>query len=774
MEENKEKLPVPVETMTALDLHRDYGVGRTATVDSAEVHLRDYWRIIRRRLWVPISSVFVIVTLTTIYNLRAPSIYEGLTQIQIDRESSALELKDLSISYWGDDSQYLNTQVRNLKSPTLAYEVVKTLDLENNPKFIPKGGRKKGAEQKKLEETPDRQADMRRLENYTDALLESVEIERVRETRLVQIRYRHPDQELAKKVADTWADVFVQRNLEKRLKGNKDSLAFLESRIGELKLKLKSAEEQLINYRRQHQVIDFGEKENTVLARLAELNRRLLEAENERKTLQVTYNLSRQLPDPNALPEVQRDPLIQELNKKLTELKQQRAQLLVEFTPEWPAVRQIEQQIVQLEGELRASYQRILGGIETQYRSALQREEALRKAFNEQRSETLLQNEGAIQANILQQEVDTNRALLDKLLQSQKEVDVSAASKKNNISVTDYSPWPRRPVAPKRAQNIALSFLLALIGGVGLALFLDYINNKIESVEDIDRYLQLPALGVIPVFPEGKARKRLTRALASKELAPATVNTSVYSGPMILTEIDPNSSIAESYRQLRTAVLLSSADHAPRTILVTSSQPAEGKTTTSVNLAISLAQTGASVLILDADLHRPRVHKIFGIKNAQGLCNYLAGDCELASLVQIALPNLYILPVGPLPPNPAELLGSDKMRQMIKTLAGNFDHVVIDSPPVASFADSLILSSMVEGVILVVRGDFTLREVAQRTKANLLSVGARILGVVANHVKLQPHDYYYYSTYYSRYYYQDSDAADEQNIEPKNKAAKDA
>ncbi len=203
--------------------------------------------------------------------------------------------------------------------------------------------------------------------------------------------------------------------------------------------------------------------------------------------------------------------------------------------------------------------------------------------------------------------------------------------------------------------------------------------------------------------------------------------------------------------------MLSSAGHAPRTLLITSSQPAEGKTTTSVNTSISLAQTGAAVLIIDADLRRPRVHKVFNLKNNAGLSNYLAGECDIGSLIQIAMPNLYVLPVGPLPPNPAELLGSAKMKQVIETLQSNFDYVVIDSPPVSSFADSLILSALVEGVIIVVKAGMTPREMAQRTKAHLQSVGAKILGVVVNQIKLQPHDYYYYSTYYSRYYYGEGD-----------------
>jgi capsular exopolysaccharide synthesis family protein len=418
--------------------------------------------------------------------------------------------------------------------------------------------------------------------------------------------------------------------------------------------------------------------------------------------------------------------------------------------------------------------------LENQYRSATQREESLRKAFLQQREETMEQNYAAIEAKMYQADIDSNRQLLDSLLQSQKGVEVSEAGMlRNNIRIAQASPMPRSPVAPKRMQNILLSALLALIGGVGLVLFLDYLNNKLESVEDIDRYLRLPALGVIPALDQGGKARRLLGKTASaqslngenngggngsrtgKELAPAQAGA----GSVILTQIEANSSIAESYRQLRTALMLSSAGHAPRTLLITSSQPAEGKTTTSVNTAISLAQTGSAVLLIDADLRRPRVHKVFNLKNNAGLSNYLAGECDIGSLIQIAMPNLYVLPVGPLPPNPAELLGSAKMKQAIETLSANFDYVVIDSPPVSSFADSLILSALVEGVIIVVKAGMTPREMAQRTKAHLQSVGAKILGVVVNQIKLQPHDYYYYSTYYSSYYYGDRDGKEKNGAE---------
>jgi len=779
-EETKNKLMTVEEAANLLDLKRDYVYGRGVAVDREDTHLRDYWRIVRRRLWVPISVVVVVVTLATIYNLRLPSIYEGVTRIEIRREGDVVNLKDFQINVGGnDDSQYINTKLKALQSPKVAYFVAKTLDLEHNSEFLPGRSRPLNSASESLDVTDgetDLQVEIQKLSDWVDTLLGNVEIKPVRETRLIDIHYRHQSKDLARKIADAWAEVFKAVSLEERYTVNKEAASYLDSSVAKYKLKLREAEERLQNYLRANQVLDFGQKESTVAARYSELNHLLLVAETERKNAELAYNLSRAMADVSTLTEIQRDPLIQELNKKLTDLRQMQKQLLVEFTPEWPDVKKVTQQIEQLEGELRASHQRVLVTLDNNYRSAIQREDSLRKAFMQQREETMQQNHAAIDAKMLQADIDSNRQLLDSLLQSQKGVEVSQAGMlKNNIRIAEASPMPRTPVLPRRMQNILLSALLALMGGVGLVLFLDYINNKIESVEDIDRYLRLPALGVIPALDQGgKARRLLSKAASvhshnggdnggtnggnnggsnGKELAPAMASA----GSVILTQVETNSSIAESYRQLRTALMLSSAGHAPRTLLITSSQPAEGKTTTSVNTAISLAQTGAAVLLVDADLRRPRVHRIFNLKNNAGLCNYLAGECDLSSLIQVAMPNLYVLPVGPLPPNPAELLGSPKMKQMIETLSVNFDYVVIDSPPVSSFADSLILSALVEGVIIVVKAGMTPREMAQRTKAHLQSVGAKILGVVVNQIKLQPHDYYYYSTYYSRYYYGNGD-----------------
>src|SRR5262245_60970658 len=772
-EEARNKLMSAEEAANFLDLKRDYGYyGRGGSADQDETHLRDYWRVVRRRLWVPISALVVTVTLATIYNLRLPSIYEGTARIEVQREDGGVGLKDFQINVGAtDDSQYINTKIKTMQSSKVAYFVAKTLDLEHNNEFLPGRARPLNSASESLDVTDgetDLQVETQKLRDWIDTLLGNVDITPVRETRLIDIHYRHQSRDLARKIADTWAEVFKALSLEERYDANKEAASYLDKSVAKYKLKLREAEERLQNYLRANQVIDFGQKESTVTSRYAELNRLLLTAETDRKNTQLAYELSRGLADVSSLPEIQRDPLVIDLNKKLIDLRQARDQLLVEFTPEWPEVKKVDQQIERVQGELRASQQRILTTVENQHRTAVQREESLRKAFLQQREETIEQNHAAIEAKMLQADIDSNRQLLDSLLQSQKGVEVSEAGMlRQNIRIAEASPMPRDPVAPRRLQNILLSALLALMGGVGLVLFLDYINNKLESVEDVDRYLRLPALGVIPALEQGgKARRLLGKTAAAQSIGAGSAGSGngvsngkglalASAGNIILTQLEANSAIAESYRQLRTSLMMSSAGHAPRTLLITSSQPAEGKTTTSVNTAISLAQTGAAVLLIDADLRRPRVHRIFNLKNNAGLSNYLTGECDLSSLIQVAMPNLYALPVGPLPPNPAELLGSAKMKQVVETLSANFDYVVIDSPPVSSFADSLILSALVEGVIIVIKAGMTPREMAQRTKAHLQSVGAKILGVVMNQIKLQPHDYYYYSTYYSRYYYGD-------------------
>jgi capsular exopolysaccharide synthesis family protein len=297
---------------------------------------------------------------------------------------------------------------------------------------------------------------------------------------------------------------------------------------------------------------------------------------------------------------------------------------------------------------------------------------------------------------------------------------------------------------------IGLMSVLSLLFGVGFALFLDYLDDTIRSSDDVEKMLRLPALGVIPAV-EGGGRRRLLPGGGKAN------NLKGLDHPELIVNADARSSMAEAYRQLRTSVLLSTAGRAPKSLLVTSSQPAEGKTTTATNIAISLAQTGASVLIIDADMRRPRLHSIFDIENRRGLSTYLSSDmseAELLSLIeQHEASGLHLMTSGPVPPNPAELIGSDQMRRLLSIVESTFTHVVIDSPPIASFTDGVLVASMVDGVLLVVHGGKSSRHVVRRARQVLQDVGAKIFGVVLNNVNLHSDDYYYYQRYYHNSYY---------------------
>jgi capsular exopolysaccharide synthesis family protein len=422
-------------------------------------------------------------------------------------------------------------------------------------------------------------------------------------------------------------------------------------------------------------------------------------------------------------------------------LKEKRDALLIVYTPEWPEVKKIEAQLKGLDAELEKAPSEIVTSIQRKYEAAAARENLLRRSYEQQKGTTTQQTRDQIDLLAMSQELETNRQILNTLLQRQREFQVTNGDRSNEVSIATYSRLPRSPIGPQRFRNIFIAFLLSLFAGIGLAFLLDFLDDTVKSVDDVDRYLHLPALALIP---SSRDRGRLIGVTGAP---PGSAPSDTTALAMIS---DARSPIAESYRHLRTSLLLSSAGQPPKTILVTSSQPSEGKTTTAINTAFMLAQTGAEVLIIDCDLRRPRLHAHFGVPNTRGLTNWLSGETDVDSLMQTysQLGNLKFLTSGPVPPNPAELLGSDEMRKLLSILTERFAHVVIDSPPAISFTDASILSTMVDGVVLVVHGGRSSRAVVRRAKQQLLDVGAHIFGVVLNNVKVETQDYYY-SGYYS-------------------------
>lgn len=770
----------------------NYGVDPNA---EAEVHLLDYWRAIRKRLWLVVAIITLITSIAVVQVARKPDIYQAQARVQVNLEDNNPTIVGKEPIYYGssDDPVYFNTQLQILGSPGLIRRVVRTLDLEHNPEFLQGNAPKRSTWQtilqmaglrKEQPATPSKGQDQlaltssvadatsredlneaKRLEPFVGSILGGLNVEPVKEnrgfykeTRLIDIAFTHTDPQVAAKIVNAIADTYIYANLEKNTQTNSSTGDFLQKRVAELQQKIRTDEERLVNYAKSHQIVSLDASQNTVVDRLAGLNRQLLEAENERKTAEATYNAAKAPGAANALAEADAKQAT-ELEGKLNDLRQKRAQLLVEATEEAPEVKDVDQQIAELDKQLKEIRTRksstILTNLQTRYRAALEREQSLRKSFEQQRSETLTQNEAAINYRIIQQEIETNKTLLNGLLQRSKENDVVMAGKSNNISVVDYALAPDSPIGPNRTRSVFIALFLSVGLGVGLALFLEYLDDTVRSTEDVERLLNLPALAVIPSVGS-TARRRLN--VGSTALQKRNPNASAAStNPELLMNVDGRSPLAEAYRHLRTSVLLSTAGRAPKSLLVTSSLPGEGKTTTAVNTAISLAQTGASVVIIDADMRRPRLQSIFGLRGQLGLSSILSSDVTedemLAMISQDETTGLNIMTSGPIPPNPAELLGSDQMRRLITVLQQKFVHVVVDSPPVSSFTDGVLIASIVDGVLLVVHGGKSSRHIVRRSRQLLMDVGAKIFGVVLNNIAVQSHDYYYYQRYYSEKYY---------------------
>ena len=784
----------PAAALERIEAPQSYNYGVDPNADN-EVHLLDYWRAIRKRLWLVLGVVALITMLAIVYVARKPDLYEAQARVQVDLEDTGGVVNNPR-SLWGptDDPIYFNTQLQILVSPGLMRRVVRTLDLEHNPDFFkgnpaqrpstwqtlrrmvglgskPQDGAARVPDQLPLTTTVAQATaredlnEAKRLEPYVNTIVGGLKVEPVKETRagyyketrLIDIKYSHTDPLVTSKVVNAIAETYVFSNLEKRTETNSTTGAFLQKRIAELQQQIRTAEERLVNYAKNNQIISLDPNQNTVVERLAGLNRQLLEAESERKAAEAAYNAASAPGAATALADADAKQA-GEIEGKLVDLRQKRALLMVEATEEAPEVKEVDQQLAELDRQLKDLRGRktatLLTNLNTRYQQTLERERSLRQSFEQQRAQTLNQNEAAINYRIIQQEIETNKTLLNGLLQGAKENDVVLAGKPNNISVVDYALTPDGPVGPNRTRTIIVAFFLSIGLGLGLALFLEYLDDTVHSTEEVERVLHLPALAVIPAVGAGTRRPVLSGLTALQRQ-----NGNNHSEQSeLLMNVDSRSPLAEAYRHLRTSVLLSTAGRAPRSLLVTSSLPGEGKTTTAVNTAISLAQTGASVVIIDADMRRPRLQSIFDLHGTEGLSSILSSETDESEMLALIRTDestgLNVLTSGPIPPNPAELLGSDQMRRLMATLQARYTHVVIDSPPISSFTDGVLIASMVDGVLLVVHGGRSSRHIVRRSKQLLNDVGAKVFGVVLNNVNLQSHDYYYYQSYYGQKYYQ--------------------
>lgn len=824
MKESREILREPILEPTAIERVFEpqivTGTGRYPAYReiyaSEGFQLVDYWRAIRKRLWIVIGIAVLVTTLVAIYMARRPNIYLASARIQVDLEQTNPDLvtNDRQRPLSNPDPSYFNTQLQLLSSDALLRRVIKEHNLDTNKELQDTKDQRAGSawggllkaiglssdtQKEKSNEsavpvdtgslTSDEVAEAIRLAPFVDSIKPNITVEPIREsratfkdTRLIELAFRHTDPQFAAYIVNSIGETFVKQNWEKRSGTNRKTNDFLQQRIADLQTEIRNDELSLVELQKTAGILKTDGEQTIVIDRLSGLNKDLLEAENARKIAEAKYNSVLRSPDnAKAITEERMARYIteqenslrtlrNETQRKVADLKADKARLLQEFKEGAPEIQEKDTQIRSLEESLAAEVQKsrsdlddfrkrssqvLLDTLRTDYQQAKDREDKVRGSYNEQYNLAQGQNTGEVQIKLLEQNIETNKGFLDNLRKQQSGNDVAAQGSDNNISVTDYAIPNESPVSPRRLTTVLAALFLSTVFGMGLALFLEYLDDSISSTEEVEGYLQLPALAAIPTLESMPKRKLLLVGANPDE-------PDERSKSELLIHSDPRSSLAEAYRQLRTSILLSTAGHAPKSLLVTSSVPSEGKTTTATNTAISLAQTGARVLIIDADMRRPRVHSVFGVKNGKGLSTVLSSELSepeiLGTIAYDERSKVSVMSSGPIPPNPAELVGSDQMAKLLKMLQRHFDHVVVDSPPITSFTDGVLIASIVDGVILVVHSDQTSRQVARRARQMLLDIGARVFGVVLNNVNLNSKDnYYYYQSYYHRNNYNHDD-----------------
>lgn len=732
----------------------------TYTYGLAEQHpLLGYWRVLRKRRWTILATFAIVVVLAVIATLHMTRLYQATSRIAVYPENSnVLGLKDLENATASEDWDYnvsLETQLSILRSDELALKVIDNLHLDSNPSFMGPGevtGKTThGIASANLRTDPQEVAGL--LGRFRRGL----NVQVVPRTRVIEISYMDHDPQLAAEIANTLVKTFIEENFRTKYEATSQTADWLSKELSDLQLKVQTSEEKLVRYQKEKGIVGIDEKQNIVTAKLDELNKELTYAQTDRIQKEANYKLA-QSGDPSAFGKLEADNLLEKLRTQESELQNQYAQATTQFGSGYPKVAELKSELKQVQASIALEQKRLLSKVRDQYLAAVQREKLLTTVFEQQKQEANQLSEAAIEYSSLKRDADTNRQLYQDLLQRLKEASVTAGLRSSNIRVVDVARIPIVPAKPNVPRNIALGFMLGLAGGIGLAFLQESLDTTVANLEQLSTVTALPALGTIPLqlSPNGR-RRRLTSGTSTEEKPEAA-------GPVSF--VRPKSEAAESYRALRTSILLSSFGAPPKVILVTSALPQEGKTTVSANSAMVLAQKGGRVLLVDADLRRPGISKTLGLKGTAGLSTVLSGvdKIEDAIVPFPQLPNLEVLPAGPIPPNPVELLGSTVMKDHIARWRNEYDHIIIDTPPCLSVTDSVVLSVDADRVILVARSGQTPKAALRRASELLMQVNARVMGVVLNAFNLRSADgyYYYYGSKYASRYYQQSEEEQKQ------------
>ncbi len=721
-----------------------------------EAHLLDYWMILRKHQWLIVSFLLALVTVVTIATFRMQPVYEATTRIEIDRESSNF------VPFAGNDpydlyqdlEDYIETQSKIMVSETLATQTIKSLNLDQDPRF---GGRPHS-------ETLEVAAPKNGAQSPPPALgafLGSLAVKRVPNSRLLDVTFATTDPKLAAAIVNAHVNNFIEQNFRSHYEATTQASNWLANQLDELKGKVEASEDARIKYERDNQIWTIDEKQDVTTQKLADLNRELTGAQADRINKEAIYELA-QAGNYDAIPAVRESPVLQASLKRQGELSDEYTEALNQYGPKFPKVLRIEAQLKEIAQAIESEKKSIGTQIQAEYQGSRQRELLLKQALDQQKNEAASMADKMVQYNILKRDAEANKQLYDGLLQKLKEAGITAGLRSSNIRVVDPALIPTGPSRPNKSRNITLAVLVGLIGGMGLALLREYLDNTVKNPDDVESLSRLPSLAVVPAFSgsDGDHRGRFQKLLRGS-------GNGFQERVALLSHSEPQSQISEAFRALRTSLLLSQADRPPQVILVTSALPHEGKTTAAVNIGVTLAQLGDRTLLVDGDLRKPGISRALHMADGKhaGLSSYLAGvtSLDVVTVPHPLISNLHAIPTGPIPPNSADLLSSHRLAEMVRELRKRYKFIVIDSPPIMAATDAVILSALVDGVLLVVRSGETPKEAFTRTRDLLNSVKSHVLGVVLNAVDSGSPDYYrsyrYYPYVYSAYRNGDSQSS---------------
>ncbi|MEA3279287.1 MAG: polysaccharide biosynthesis tyrosine autokinase [Thermodesulfobacteriota bacterium] len=726
--------------------------------DEHEIHFRDYLDVIFRRKWLIISVLALTFISTVIFTLSATKIYKSSATVEVKQETPKVTKFEELVSAKLNVREFYETQVQLLRSSAMAHRIIDKMDLSNHPVVVETlyGAKdnagiiqvvKQGIKNFIKSLLPkDKKREMAKSGLITEEVMnqnkllgyfgDNMEVSLKRNSMLIDISFTTPSRELSKDIVNTAADEFVKWEIDKRLDKSRSARDFLMKQIDQAKIDLEKSEEELNRFAKHTGIVSLDTKLNSVYSQLEELNSAMGQAKVELIAKEAVYNQA--VTDGHSyLPQVMKSQIIGNLKEEYARMQSEYENLAVTFRDDYPEVKAIKARMESIDRRIKDEEGKIYLAIKNEYMSSLKKSRSLRDSVGKQKELAIALNERATQYKIMDREVQTNKAIYQSLLERLKEIESMVGINSSNIYIVDRAELSIFPYKPKVFLNLMLAIVVGLFSGIGLAFFMEYFEDSITDPDQISERFQIPILGVVPFFKND-----------GYPIEESFIN-------------DPKSVMSESLRTARVSIQLSGDSSHAKSFLLTSTGPEEGKTTLAINLAMTFAGADEKVVLVDADMRKPRVHKALALENgggsnSKGLSSFLAGVIDKGYMYDTKMKNLHVIPSGPIPPNPVELLASNRFTKLMDHLGDHFDRIILDAPPFHGFADILVLSQKIGGVILVSSIGETSRDSLRHFKKDLLNVHGTILGCIVNKVKLSKrygyHSYYkYYRAYYSDY-----------------------